>query len=169
MNRMDERKELTAEEKDAADKVLAGKKEEALEKINDLKSSVYYDNYTDDNWAKIDELYKTAKGLVEDALTAEEINAAVSAFETELNKIPQKEEKRGVLGEDKLRECTGCGVCESVCPFGAIKITENNEGFYTPVIDEAKCTDCGLCKKNCYKFDEAFRIKKQKLTSATVR
>ena len=73
--------------------------------------------------------------------------------------IPEKEEKTGVLREDKLRECTGCGVCESVCPFGAIKITENNEGFYTPVIDEAKCTDCGLCKKNCYKFDEAFRIK----------
>lgn len=71
----------------------------------------------------------------------------------------QKEEKRGVLGSDNLRGCTGCGVCESVCPIGAIKITENNEGFYSPVIDESKCTNCGLCKKTCYKFDEAFRIK----------
>ena len=84
--------ELTAEEKDAANKVLAGEKEIGLEKINELKASVDYSKYTAENQAKINELYKTAKGLVEDALTAEEINAAVSAFETELNKVPQVEE-----------------------------------------------------------------------------
>lgn len=78
-----------------------------------------------------------------------------------LVEIPENEEKTGVLEEDNLRQCTGCGVCESVCPFGAIKIIENNDGFYKPVIDENKCTDCGLCKKTCYKFDEVFKIKEK--------
>ncbi len=67
--------------------------------------------------------------------------------------------RTGVLEKDNLRECTGCGVCESVCPFGAIRITENNEGFYSPVIDDKKCTDCGVCKKSCYKFDNTFKVK----------
>jgi hypothetical protein len=84
--------ELTAEEQDEANRVLAGEKEVALEKINELKASVVYTKYTAENQAKINDLYKTAKSLVEDALTSEEINAAYAAFETELNKVPQIEE-----------------------------------------------------------------------------
>jgi hypothetical protein len=84
--------ELTAEEQDEANRVLAGEKEVALEKINELKASVVYTKYTAENQAKINDLYKTAKSLVKDALTSEEINAAYAAFETELNKVPQIEE-----------------------------------------------------------------------------
>ncbi|MBR4287209.1 MAG: polysaccharide pyruvyl transferase family protein [Clostridia bacterium] len=69
------------------------------------------------------------------------------------------EEKTGILEKGNIRDCTGCGVCEAVCPVGAIKIAEGGEGFYTPVIDEEKCTNCGICKKSCYKFDEAFTTK----------
>ena len=69
-----------------------------------------------------------------------------------------KAECRGVLQKDNVRQCTGCGACECVCPVGAIKITENKEGFYTPIIDNHRCTDCGLCKKTCYKFDEEFKV-----------
>jgi CHAT domain-containing protein len=83
--------ELTAEEKDAADKVLAGEKEEALEKINEIKASVDYAKYSAENQAKINNLYKTAKDLVEDALSSSEIEAAVAAFETEIKKVPQTE------------------------------------------------------------------------------
>jgi hypothetical protein len=83
--------ELTAEEKDAADKVLAGEKEEALEKINEIKASVDYTKYSAENQAKINNLYKTAKDLVEDALSSSEIEAAVAAFETEIKKVPQTE------------------------------------------------------------------------------
>ena len=64
-----------------------------------------------------------------------------------------------VLNKENIRECTGCGVCESVCPFSAIKIKENSVGFYTPAIDESKCTDCGKCRKSCYKFDNEFEVK----------
>jgi electron transfer flavoprotein alpha subunit len=40
--------------------------------------------------------------------------------------------------------CTGCGVCEEVCTFGAI--TVGDEGY--AVVDES-CTLCGLCVDEC--------------------
>ena len=55
------------------------------------------------------------------------------------------------------QECTGCSICAAVCPFGAIKIEQSNDGFYEPVIDEQLCEDCGICKETCYKFDEIIR------------
>lgn len=45
--------------------------------------------------------------------------------------------------------CSGCGACASICPKGAIKIVENQEGFQHYNIDKEKCIECGLCKKVC--------------------
>ena len=45
-------------------------------------------------------------------------------------------------------ECTGCGLCSNICPHRAIKMMENEFGFFYPVIDE-NCVKCGLCKKKC--------------------
>ena len=47
------------------------------------------------------------------------------------------------------KRCTGCSACASVCPKGAIKLVEDNEGFKHPVIDQDKCINCGLCKRTC--------------------
>lgn len=58
----------------------------------------------------------------------------------------------------QLRECTSCQMCGAVCPVGAITIKLNDEGFYRPFVDIEKCIDCGLCVKNCYKFDESIRM-----------
>ena len=44
--------------------------------------------------------------------------------------------------------CTGCGVCEGACPFGAIS-TIVEKGNFRPTIDNGKCTDCGRCVKAC--------------------
>lgn len=45
--------------------------------------------------------------------------------------------------------CTGCGVCKLVCPKKCIKISLNEQGFYSYKIDEDKCINCGMCKKVC--------------------
>lgn len=53
---------------------------------------------------------------------------------------------------DKICEnnlCTGCTACYSICPKNAITMIENEEGFKYPVIDNAKCIDCQMCKKTC--------------------
>ncbi len=41
--------------------------------------------------------------------------------------------------------CLGYGDCKTVCPFDAI--TMSADGL--PVVDEAKCTACGLCVEAC--------------------
>lgn len=48
--------------------------------------------------------------------------------------------------------CTGCSICNAVCPVNAIEMNLSEGGFQAPIIDELKCIECGLCIKLCYKF-----------------
>lgn len=50
---------------------------------------------------------------------------------------------------NRKTECSGCGLCKILCPYQAIEMQEDEEGFLYPQIDPIKCTDCGLCKKKC--------------------
>lgn len=50
--------------------------------------------------------------------------------------------------------CTGCRMCEKVCPTHAIFMNENEEGFIEPVINVEKCINCGLCYKKCPQLNE---------------
>lgn len=45
--------------------------------------------------------------------------------------------------------CFGCGVCAIACPTDAIKINLNDEGFYSPRVDENMCVNCGQCLSIC--------------------
>ena len=45
--------------------------------------------------------------------------------------------------------CYGCGVCAIACPTDAIKINLNEEGFYSPRVDEDMCVNCGQCLSIC--------------------
>lgn len=124
--------ELDAEEKAAADAVLAGEKEIALSKVNELKASVDYSKYTSENQMQINNLYKAVKALIEEALTAEEIAAAVAAFESDLANVPTKETGNNgngcVLpdGDTDAEQSSGCassvgvaGVAALTCLLGA--------------------------------------------------
>ncbi|MEE3324958.1 MAG: Coenzyme F420 hydrogenase/dehydrogenase, beta subunit C-terminal domain [Methanosphaera sp.] len=46
-------------------------------------------------------------------------------------------------------ECTGCMACVNICPKGAITISQDQEGFYIPLIQHDKCVKCGKCIKTC--------------------
>lgn len=46
--------------------------------------------------------------------------------------------------------CFKCGMCKSVCPFGAISVKPNiKTGFYDVEVSNALCKDCGKCIKSC--------------------
>lgn len=49
----------------------------------------------------------------------------------------------------EMDKCSGCGLCETVCPVQAIKMEYDKSGFVYPVIQKEKCIDCGLCERKC--------------------
>jgi electron transfer flavoprotein alpha subunit len=58
-------------------------------------------------------------------------------------------------------KCVGCGICSSICSFGAIsmdKRPENAKNFKLAVVDLSICRYCGACNQAC-KFN-AVEIKK---------
>lgn len=49
----------------------------------------------------------------------------------------------------KKEECCGCSACCAICPNGAIRMIEDEEGFAYPQVDGDKCVGCYLCLKVC--------------------
>lgn len=57
--------------------------------------------------------------------------------------------KSNVSAIVKEKNCAGCGACTLVCARDAIKLSENEAGFYEAAVDENMCTHCGLCADIC--------------------
>ena len=64
------------------------------------------------------------------------------------------------IDEMDKKKCCGCRACEQVCPKHAIKMIENEEGFFEPRIDKALCVDCGLCIKKCAQCNDIGNYRK---------
>lgn len=47
------------------------------------------------------------------------------------------------------KNCTGCGACVKVCPYSAIRLLPDKEGFEYPSVSDA-CVGCGACLKVCH-------------------
>lgn len=46
--------------------------------------------------------------------------------------------------------CTGCGACVESCKKGCVDLTQNEHGFYYPVVEMSECVMCGTCSKACH-------------------
>lgn len=45
--------------------------------------------------------------------------------------------------------CYGCALCKAICPTGAIKMTQNELGFFIPKVESDQCVQCGKCVSSC--------------------
>jgi len=55
-----------------------------------------------------------------------------------------------ILNKIKLSQCTGCGLCEFVCPKKCISVAENSQGFFKVSINADQCVNCGICSTVCH-------------------
>lgn len=46
-------------------------------------------------------------------------------------------------------DCCGCYGCYNACPFEAITMAEDEEGFRYPRVDAECCRNCGKCERTC--------------------
>ncbi len=64
--------------------------------------------------------------------------------------IPMKNghiEAEGIVADIDLTHCNNCGLCYKRCPYGAIRVSEQEE----PSVVKALCKGCGLCAADCPK------------------
>ena len=51
-----------------------------------------------------------------------------------------------LVAEVDVSLCTGCGICEEICPFGALKLDKDRG---TMSVNEVVCKGCGSCNAIC--------------------
>ena len=96
----------------------------------------------------------TAGGSEIDALKteAQNLEAQLQAINERIGQIPAGSVRHRLIAVVNASKCTGCRLCEKVCPVGAITIEK------IAAIDAAKCTGCGQCVAECP--SEALTLKK---------
>ncbi len=80
------------------------------------------------------------KALAAQAQAIEDHLEAIGARIAQLKHAPQGATVVAVVDPER---CVGCGVCEEVCPTGAISVGQ------IAGVDRTKCTGCGRCVAEC--------------------
>ena len=104
-----------------------------------LEQYLYHKKYIYEDVLKIN--YEKVNGKIKD-----ERARTLSWIGEALEKV-EKAEKYPLTASDN--HCTGCGACYNVCPFGAISMEVDSEGFKYPVINKKKCLKCMRCEDVC--------------------
>lgn len=59
-------------------------------------------------------------------------------------------EPKSILLTLRQQLCCGCGICQAICPAGAIKMQiAPDKGIYLPWLNTSLCRSCGKCLKVC--------------------
>jgi len=58
-------------------------------------------------------------------------------------------EMEGAIAHVNEDLCSGCRICESLCPYNAIEMKELEDGKMVAHVIEALCKGCGVCGSAC--------------------
>jgi heterodisulfide reductase subunit A len=79
----------------------------------------------------------------------ESIAQAQAAASRAAGILSQKQlEAAGITAYVDWEKCIGCGICKSLCPFGAIELKTVEQEVKAEIIT-ASCKGCGLCSTHC--------------------
>ena len=74
---------------------------------------------------------------------AKEIADQLNSITARIEEIEQHRHTSDRVAVVDVEKCTGCGICERICPRDAIKV--NGQAIVNPDL----CTACGLCVSEC--------------------
>ena len=74
-------------------------------------------------------------------------NKEKELLESFLKELPDVRPNHIVIS--RSADCCGCGACVDSCPQLAIKLVNDEKGFWYPHVDEEICINCGRCKDAC--------------------
>ena len=71
------------------------------------------------------------------------VKAELGSLERQTGTLARGSIVTGIKVSADPDRCVGCGICQGVCPAGAISV-EN-----VALVDSGRCTGCGLCVEEC--------------------
>ena len=74
--------------------------------------------------------------------------AAAAAARAAIPLAKGKVEVEPIVSSVDQTACFGCGICEYLCPYNAIRVVETDKGKKAETI-AASCKGCGLCASHC--------------------
>jgi len=83
--------------------------------------------------------------LPKDMKLTEEVRAMLNVKD----KVSSEVKIEPIISEVSEEMCRGCGQCESVCNYSAIKVEEEEGGVRVAHVDAAICKGCGTCVSVC--------------------
>lgn len=84
-------------------------------------------------------------GLPKDMNLTEEVRAMLSVEGKGVTQVKIEP----VVSEIDEEMCRGCGQCESVCDYKAVKLREKEDGLKIAEVDATICKGCGTCASVC--------------------
>ncbi len=84
-------------------------------------------------------------GLPKNIKLTEEVSAMLNVK----GKVAAEVRIEPIVSEVSEEMCRGCGQCESVCNYSAIKVEEKEDGLRIAHVDAAICKGCGTCASVC--------------------
>jgi len=58
-------------------------------------------------------------------------------------------ETQAITAQVDPNHCRGCGICEKICEFGAIRLVDQDTGYVISEVNPALCKGCGACGVAC--------------------
>jgi Fe-S-cluster-containing hydrogenase component 2 len=91
-------------------------------------------------WRTVDSDFRQRLGQLKARIA--DLQDQIEDVHTRLNRIADRRvlERRAAVDSSR---CTGCRICESVCPQNAVQVTN------VARVDRAHCTGCGTCVIYC--------------------